>query len=164
MYAENEEGGRSVLAFFTVNSILKSKRRTYLGPYDGWLQKPVGGIVTGGLILKGEALQFVLFSAVVSVCCLFTERVAVILELFAVLGVFSEGVVAFCAAEELGWGFVAATSLHLPNISQVVSAFWAFHLEGWHRVDFLFLFAYNRHSLLDVVFDDLAHSGLDFPA
>ena len=45
-------------------------------------------------------------------------------------GVFSEGVVAFCASEELGWGFVAASGLHLPDVGSVVSAFWACYFGG----------------------------------
>ena len=44
--------------------------------------------------------------------------------------VFSESVVAFCASEKLGRGFVTASSLHLPDVSKVVSTFWTRYSGG----------------------------------
>ena len=52
----------------------------------------------------------------------------------------------------------------MPNISEIIATFGAFHLKRWHRVDFLLLFTYDGNSLLNVVFDDFAISWLDFPA
>ena len=66
------------------------------------------------------------------------------------LGVFSERVVAFCAAEELGRCFVAAPRLDLPDINQHVAAFWALHPHGRHRVHLIFFSDYC-HLLLKVV-------------
>lgn len=43
--------------------------------------------------------------------------------LWARLGVFSKGVVAFCATHKLSHGFVAASRLNHPNKYFVVAAF-----------------------------------------
>ena len=71
------------------------------------------------------------------------------------LGVFSECVVAFCAAEELGRCFVSSARLDLPDINQHVAAFWALHPHGWHRV-YLIFFSDDGHSFLKVVFYDFS--------
>ena len=44
--------------------------------------------------------------------------------------VFSESVFAFCASEKLCRGFVTASSLHLPDVSTVVSTFWTRYSGG----------------------------------
>lgn len=64
------------------------------------------------------------------------------------LWVFSEGVSTFGAAHKLGWRFVPASSLYLPNVNQVVFALLAFHAYCRHGFDFLFLFAYDGHKRL----------------
>jgi hypothetical protein len=71
------------------------------------------------------------------------------------LGVFSEGVVAFCAAEELRGCFVAASGLHLPDVHKHVPTFWALHPHGGHCFNVVF-FADNRDLLLQGVFDDFS--------
>jgi hypothetical protein len=65
---------------------------------------------------------------------------------FPNLGVFPKRMSAFCTPHELSGGFVAAPSLHLPNINQVIFTFFAFHFNGLHRRNLLILFAYNRHE------------------
>jgi hypothetical protein len=79
----------------------------------------------------------------------------------AELAVFSECVAAFRAAQELSGRFVCASCLHLPNVSQIVPAFWAFNSDCWQRPQLLFFFAYNRHELLRLVLDDLGHLWLN---
>jgi hypothetical protein len=80
------------------------------------------------------------------------------------LSVLPESVTALGATEKLSRRLIASTSLHLPNIDQVVAAFRALHLKRWHRADFLLLLPDNRHLLLDVMLDDPAHLRLNFPA
>jgi hypothetical protein len=64
--------------------------------------------------------------------------------------------IAFCAAEELSGRFIAASSLHLPNVNQHVAAFGALHPHSWHGVHFLVFFTDNRHLLLHAVLYDFA--------
>jgi hypothetical protein len=59
------------------------------------------------------------------------------------LGVFPEGVVAFCASEELGCAFVAASGLHLPSVGSVVSAFWTCYVGDGHSTDLMLLCDYG---------------------
>ncbi len=69
------------------------------------------------------------------------------------LGVFSEGVVAFGATEELRGGFVSASGLNLPNVDLHVAAFGALHPHSWHGLHVV-LFADDCDLLLQRVFDD----------
>jgi hypothetical protein len=69
------------------------------------------------------------------------------IRLLGCLGVFSEGVTAFCASEELGCAFVAASGLHLPSVGEVVSAFWACHVGGGHGA-YLVLFGDYGYAFL----------------
>jgi hypothetical protein len=69
------------------------------------------------------------------------------IRLLGCLGVFSEGVSAFCASEELGCAFVAASGLHLPGVGSVVSAFWAGYVGGGHGA-YLVLFGDYGYAFL----------------
>jgi hypothetical protein len=91
-----------------------------------------------------------------------TDSNQIAFSLMLELAVLSEGVVAFCAAQELGWGFISASCLHLPDVSGVVSAFWAFDPNGGKCSQFLFFFAYNGDKLLRIMLDYLADFGFNF--
>ena len=78
------------------------------------------------------------------------------------LCVFSEGMPAFCASHELGWRFVSSSRLHLPDVDQVVSAFWAFDFESGQSIHFLVFFTYYCHWLLGVVYE-LVYFRSNFP-
>jgi hypothetical protein len=80
------------------------------------------------------------------------------------LAVFPERVIAFCATQKLSGRFISASRLHLPDVSHVISAFWAFNSNGWQRPQFLFFFAYHSYKLLWIMLDDLADFGFDFLA
>lgn len=56
--------------------------------------------------------------------------------------------VAFCASEELGCAFVAASGLHLPGVGEVVSAFWACHFGGGHGAYLVLLCDYGYAFLV----------------
>jgi hypothetical protein len=59
------------------------------------------------------------------------------------LCVFAECVVTFCTSEEECGAFVAASGLHLPVVSKVVSAFWTGFFGGWQSPYLMFL---TNHS------------------
>jgi hypothetical protein len=46
------------------------------------------------------------------------------------LGVEPESVTAFCASKELCCALIACAGLHLPRVSQVVSALWTIYFGG----------------------------------
>jgi hypothetical protein len=54
--------------------------------------------------------------------------------------------------------------LYLPDVSNVISAFWALDSYGWECSQFLFFFAYYGYKLLRVMLYDLADFGFDFLA
>lgn len=62
--------------------------------------------------------------------------------------VFSEGVVALRASEELGRRFVASSCLNLPNVGHVVSTFWAFNAHRRQNSKFLLFLSNNSNGLL----------------
>jgi hypothetical protein len=78
------------------------------------------------------------------------------------LAVFSEGMVAFGAAEELRGSFISTTGLNLPNIDEVVAAFGAFLLDGRHCADFLVFLSDDGYELLEVVMDGFRCGRLGF--
>lgn len=84
------------------------------------------------------------------------------LAAMAGLAVFSEGMVAFGASEELRGSFISTTSLDLPNVDEVVTAFGAFLLDGGHCADFLVFLSDDGYKLLEVVMDGFGCSGLGF--
>lgn len=70
------------------------------------------------------------------------------------LAVFSEGIVAFCTAQELCRGLVSSASLYLPDISSVIIATRTFKSHCWECAKFLFLFTDNGYKLLGVVLNN----------
>ena len=75
---------------------------------------------------------------------------------FRSLCVFPESVPAFCASHKLGWSFVTAAGLHLPDEHQVVSAFGAFDFDCWQCLNLLVLFAYYGYSWFSLPMNNLS--------
>ena len=68
------------------------------------------------------------------------------------LGVLSEGEIAFGASEEEGWAFVSASGLDLPEVGGVVFAFWARYFLYGHGADVIF-FSDDRYCFFFGVAD-----------
>ena len=64
-----------------------------------------------------------------------------------VSSVFSESMVTFCTSEKQCGAFVAASSLHLPYVSEVVSAFWTGFSSGW-QCSYLMFFSNHGYRFV----------------
>jgi hypothetical protein len=81
---------------------------------------------------------------------------------FPILAVFSKRMSAFCASHKLSGGFIAASGLHLPNIDQIIGAFFAFHFYGLHGGDLLVFFTDYGHEGFGFRLDDCAGTSFCF--
>jgi hypothetical protein len=73
------------------------------------------------------------------------------------LTVLPEGIVAFGAAQKLSGGFVCTSCLHLPDVSRVVAAFWAFNPDSGQRPQLLLFLPDNGDKLLGTVLNNFSH-------